>query len=591
LALVLGAYVYFVELPAAESEARVQAKSKLLPSFDAAKGTIVEITRSNQVIRAELRNAQWQMVNPPYPAQPTAIESFLALLQNLDRESEIPAQEIISESGGLSPFGLDPPLAVIRVQAGTNLVQLRVGAKTLLGDRVYVQPVGASNIYLTSASLLQHLPTTSTQWRNPLLVLNRSLVFDQIVIAGATALKLERDSSSQLWRLVDPIKSRADFARVEYLIQQLRSTRVNRFVSDDANEDLERYGLQTPEAELTLASGSNVVLRIQFGKSPTNDPAQVYARRLNQTNVVLVSRELVDLVEKPYTEFQDRALLSFRPALVQRIEARADETFALQRQGTNDWQIVEPFQAPADRQLMQLFLDDLSRLEIIRFEKDVVTDFAPYGLVKPSRQYVLKTTVTNAVGLTNQTLVQVDFGSQPTNEFDKVFCRRTDESSVYITSFGDMGRLERAAYALRDRRLWTFDPASVVAINVTQRGQKRAPFNRDPLTKAWVKNDAIVNAALEEIVHRLSEMQVEDWVAQGLDQAKQLKADGSELELVLDLAEPGKTRKPLNLNLRLGKPYGSTVLEQNQLVVFRMPVSLYGYILQYLTIPTPSSEL
>jgi len=142
---------------------------------------------------------------------------------------------------------------------------------------------------------------------------------------------------------------------------------------------------------------------------------------------------------------------------------------------------------------------------------------------------------------------------------------------------------------LRDRRLWTVDPRTVVSLSVTQRGQKRA-LTRDPVSKAWLKNDSIVNAAVEEIVHRLGELQVEDWVARGLDQAKLLKADGSEFELVLELIEAGQSRKRI-LNLRLGKPYGSTVLEQNQLVVFRFPISLYGYILQYLTIPTPNAEL
>jgi hypothetical protein len=563
----------------------------LLPGFDPAKAANVEITRSNETVRAELKNSQWQLLNPPYPAQSTAIESFLETLKDLKREEEIPAVEIISKSGGLSPFGLDPPLAAIRIQAGTNLIQLRVGAKTLVGNRVYVQPVGASNVFLTDASLVRHLPDSSSQWRNPMLVQNTSLVFDRIGISGASSLKLERDPNNQLWRLVDPIKSRADFGRVEYLLQQLRGTRVSRFISDDPKEDMEPYGLQTPEAELTLAAGSNVVLRIQFGKSPTNDPMQVYARRLSHTNVVLVPRDLVSLVEKPYTEFQDHILLSFRPAWVDRIEAQADEAFALQRQGSNDWRIVEPFQAPADRQLMQLFLEDLGKLEIVRFEKDVVTDFAPYGLVKPTRQYVLKSAVTNAVGITNQTLLHVDFGAQPTNEVDKIYCRRTDESSVYVVSYGDMLNLKRAAYALRDRRIWSFASSNVTAVTVTQRGQKR-PLARDPVTKTWLRDDTVNNAAIEETLHRLGELQADSWVALGADQARQLRTDGSVYQLAIDLSEGGKVRK-LILNLRLslvGQPYGAVILEQDQPVVFKVPVATYGLVMQYLSIPTQAAD-
>ncbi len=591
VALGLGAYIYFVDQPAAEAAGRARQVAKLLPGFNPAKVTSVEVICSNQTVRAELKNSQWRLVNPPYPAQLTAIEGFLESLKSLNRESEIPAQEIISKSGGLSPFGLDPPWAMIRVQAETNLVQLRVGAKTLLGNRVYVQPVGASGIYLTDAALVQHIPASVDAWRNPMLVPDSGLVFDCLTITGANSFKLERDPSSRLWRLTDPINSRADFGRVEYLVQQLISTRVSRFVSDDPKEDLEPYGLQSPVADLALALGSNTVFRVQFGKSPTNDPTRVYARRLSHTNVVLVPRELVELVGKPYTEFQDRTLLSFRPAWVDRIEARAHEAFAVQRRGSNDWRIVEPFQAPADRQLMRLFLEDLGKLEIVRFEKDVVTDFVPYGLATPTRQYVLLTTVTNATGVTNQPLAQVQFGGHPSNEFDKVFCRRTDESSVYVGSFGDMNRLASAAFALRDRRIWSFVSTNVTAITVTQRGQKRT-WARHPVTKLWHKDDTILNAAIEETLHRLGQLQADDWVARGEDQAKLLKVDGSEYQLVLDLSEAGTPRK-LTLNLRLGvrgQPYGSVVLEQDQLVVFKFPASLYGLVLQYLSVPLQPAE-
>jgi hypothetical protein len=591
MALVLGAYIYLVDLPAERTAARLAQPAKLLPAFEPSKVTGLEISRSNQIVRAELRNSQWQLANPVYPAQATAVESFLETLKGLNRETEIAAQEIISESGGLSPFGLDPPWATVRIQTETNVIQLRVGAKTLVGDRVYVQPAGAAGIFLTDGALVQHLPASINQWRNPLLLQPGGLIFDRIAIGGATSLKLERDSRSQLWRLADPITSRADFGRVEYLIQQLRSTRVSRFVSDDPNEDLERFGLQVPEAELTLACGSNTVFRIQFGKSPTNDPTQVYVRRLSHTNVVLIPRELVDLVKRPYAEFQDRTLISFRPGLVDRIEARAEEAFAVQRHGTNDWRIVEPFPALADRQLMQLFLEDLGKLEIVRFEKDVVADFSPYGLATPARQYVLKSGLTNAAGPTNQTLVQVDFGAQPTNEIDKIYCRRTDESSLYVVSYGDMLRLARGAWGLRDRHLWRFASSNVMGIHVTQRGRKRA-WERDPVTKAWSKADSVNHAAIEETLHRLGEVQIDDWVARGEDQAKLLKADGTEYQLALDVAESGKTRR-LTLNLRLGsrgQPYGSTVLEQDQPVVFRFPTALYALVLQYLSIPLEPAE-
>jgi hypothetical protein len=347
------------------------------------------------------------------------------------------------------------------------------------------------------------------------------------------------------------------------------------------------------------------VFKVQFGKSPTNDPTQVYARVAARTNVVRISRELAELVEKPYTEFRDRVLLSFRPSLVDRIEARvleepkadqatpAAETFAVQRQPQGDWRIVSPFDAPADRQLMQLFVEDLAKLEIIQFGKEVVTDFAPYGLLNPIRQYILKTRVTNAAGVTNQTLLQVDFGASPPNEPDKVYCRRSDETSVYTVAFADMGRLQRAAFALRDRRIWTFASSNVTSLAIVQRGQRRE-WTRNPVSRAWFRDDQVAHAAVEETLHRLGELQADAWVARGEDQAKLLKVDGSEFQLAIHVSERGKTRPPLVVNLRLGmrgQPYGAVVLDEGQPVVFKFPASLYALVVQYLSVPSAAAEL
>ena len=82
-------------------------------------------------------------------------------------------------------------------------------------------------------------------------------------------------------------------------------------------------------------------------------------------------------------------------------------------------------------------------------------------------------------------------------------------------------------------------------------------------------------------------------MAEGENQAKLHKVDGSDYQLIIDLAEGGRGRK-LILNLRLGsrgQPYGAVVLEQRQPVVFKVPAGLYALLLQYLSIPSVHAEL
>jgi hypothetical protein len=62
-------------------------------------------------------------------------------------------------------------------------------------------------------------------------------------------------------------------------------------------------------------------------RSPDQPAGLVYARRLSQTNVVLVSKTVLDAVQTPFNELRDRRLVTFAPALVDRIEVLADEKF------------------------------------------------------------------------------------------------------------------------------------------------------------------------------------------------------------------------------------------------------------------------
>src|SRR5438876_6566479 len=123
------------------------------------------------------------------------------------------------------------------------------------------------------------------------------LKFDRLhVRAGQRDFEVERGAGGPLWRLTKPRLARADNALLQRLFQQLQTARVSQFVSDTPGSDLEPYGLQTPEVTLVFSQGANSVLTIEFGKSPTNFPGQVFARRLNYPSIVTVPKYLLDLL-------------------------------------------------------------------------------------------------------------------------------------------------------------------------------------------------------------------------------------------------------------------------------------------------------
>src|SRR5438477_8879776 len=269
----LGTYIFLFERHTLNTGERAQQAAKLFPDFDPAKVASVEILRSNNVkfIRAERSNDQWRLVQPAYPAQSTAIDNWLGLFSSLDRRAYFSAQDLLAQPGGLTAFGLDSPQATVMIQQGTRKIHVLLGAKTPVGEKLYLQQVGADGAFVTDSALLDRLPQSATDWRDPTFLDFSALKFDRLNVravapgqaaSGARDFEVERGPGGPLWRLVKPRPARADNALLQRLFQQLQTARVSQFVSDAAGNDLESYGLQTPEVTLSFGQATNRVLSV-----------------------------------------------------------------------------------------------------------------------------------------------------------------------------------------------------------------------------------------------------------------------------------------------------------------------------------------
>src|SRR5260370_7494917 len=90
-----------------------------------------------------------------------------------------------------------------------------------------------------------------------------------------------------------PLGARADNARVEHALQRLGGLSAVQFLPDDPKADLESLGLQPPALVICLGQGTNNVAILQFGRSPTNDPQLVYARRISRNSILTLSTDML----------------------------------------------------------------------------------------------------------------------------------------------------------------------------------------------------------------------------------------------------------------------------------------------------------
>ena len=594
-AIGLFLFILLFERRTQETTTTPEKLSRLLPNLNPTLVTQLEFSQDKLNLRALRTNESWLLSTPiTYPALATPLETLARAAAELRWRTLIPSTTWTAQPGGLTNYGLNPPRAILRLHQGSDRTELRLGSRTAIGNEFYLQLGDSNAIHVVEAALLEQLPRTLTDWRNPAFLDLVGLDYNRVhTRIGPRQLELQREPTNQTWRItIPPPAKRADSPRFNQLLEHLQRWSVQTFVSDDPQIDLDPFGLATPEAELTFLQGTNRLLAVQFGKSPTNDPAAIFARRLSHSNIVIVPRAWLDPLRAPYWDFAEHHLLDPLPASgVDTIEIQGEDTFSLRRLTNDIWRVVEPLNFPADTLIVSDLLRELVQLEAVELAKEVVTDFSAYGLASPLRRYTLLTTRTNAAGVTtNQILSQLDFG---TRDKDRIYARRHDESSVYVVPRGDAERLPASLYQLRDRQIWNFASTNATAVTITHKGRSQKIARN--AERQWANTngplDLVTATALEEALHRLGQLRAESWVAQGTNRLAIHGFTDVAHQLTIETTRDLKTHF---FTIQFGRwspnrrPYAAVIFD-GQPVIFEFPPKLFlEFVAPYLSIPEPS---
>jgi len=595
VALALFAFIVVTETRRPAGPPPTPTDAPMVPRLRPATVTRVELTRTNLAVQAEFQAGQWRLTQPlSYPANSLLLKTLLDVCARLRPQLIIPAEQVKS----LADFGLDPPQATLRFHQGDAPVELRIGARTPVNHQLYVQVAGTPHVAVTDANLLEFLPQTADDWRDRQLLSLAGVKFDRINLlrTGARELRFQRNPTNGLWHIAAPTPPRrANSARLDELLALLARWPVQQFVSDHPAADLEPFGLAPPETEIAFGLGTNDALVVQFGRSPTNQPGLVFARNLATTNITLIAAELLAALRAPVWEFSEHRLLdSLAPGQFDAIEVRGRETFTLRRQtngATNAlWVADDPLKTPADPQLMQSFLLNLETLEARELEKEVVTDFAPYGLAAGARSVSLLQATTNAAGApTNRLVARLDFGAVSNLPPDRLYVRRHDESAVYVAPRGDVESLAWSLWQLQDRAVWSFASNQVAAVTVEFDGRSRrlARAADGRWSEGGQPVDDVRNVALDETMFRLGRLRAEQWVHLGADRLPLYGISETRHRVTVELAGPPARTNVVTLGfMPQGRNPWAAVTDPRtrQPLVFEFPRVLFmDYIVPYLS--------
>jgi hypothetical protein len=329
LAVLIGlvAYIYFVDSkkPAAGAP---ETKAK---AFAVDADQIEEIhmkPASGDASRVQKANGTWEMVEPEKTAadqgQVSNAATSLATLEISRVVDENPSD--------LSQYGLNPPKAEVafRVKGQKEPRQLLIGEKTTTGSDLYAKTPDQKRVFLIAGYLENTFERTPFDLRD-----KGVLKFDQskadgveIVHDGTTALA----KTGTEWALAKPYKARADFAGAEAILTSLSSLQMQKIVENEA-KDLAKYGLDKPDATITVNSGSTRA-SLALGKK---DGDSVYARDLSRPIVFTIPAMTATDLEKDAGTLRRKDMFDGRSFNATRVELkRGGETLAFEKSKGKD---------------------------------------------------------------------------------------------------------------------------------------------------------------------------------------------------------------------------------------------------------------
>lgn len=564
----------------------------LTGDFDADKVMQIELSDTHLLMKVERQGRDWRISHPiDYPANPAVLELLLREMMDLPRQPLIGETNLPSV---MAQFGLAPPRLSLKLTTSDFLQHaLNFGSETVSGGQVYLNAWGQPGIYLGKKGLFDLLSQPLDIWRDRTFLDFTRHDYDGVRIQnGNRSFTVWLDRANRIWNIVEPLKAPGDTTKIDFLLQDLATLPVSRFVPAGPSTNQVDFGLTPPATSVFFLQGTNRLVQVDFGASPPDEPELAYARHSEGSNVFLVVRTVVDRFKLPYREFRDRQLLSLSLDKVDEIEVAAVGKFVLKKRPDSGWQVVSPESFRADPRLVQEFLQNLARMKVVRFDKDVVTDFTPFGLASPLRSYLLKTAgATN--GLAARVVADVRFGTNDVEQPDLVYARRNQEDAVVSVSYAESLELPREAYQLRDRGLWRFGVTNLVRATITQPGVERQILRKG--TNDWslasASAEEINPFGIEEALHRLGRTRVVSWKGQGDSVAGSFGLNEAPYRLTLEFT-PESSLPTLEMVFGKRSPDGdryTRVTREGEPLVFTLEKSVFENLEAYLFQPQPSN--
>ena len=343
-------------------------------------------------------NKRWFIETPfRWPANEEGISRKVASLLFIDPEIRIPVSEIESAGKSLSDYGLDPARLTLTFNVpDLEPIELRIGAPTEVGNRLYVLSADRSEILVTSIDLLNAFAVDLSSMRD-------RRVFDipdfevrelvtRITTTGDLTVRLKKDADQ--WRFEAPIEVEADLELVRTTLRQL--TRLEALSFPDTMNPEDRIStISEPRVRITL-EGNDRRETLLIGDEASNVLGEraYYAMREDRPVVITVPAAPFDQLLQAQRDLRERDFLKIDPSQLSGVvvaRKSVAQPLSLKKLENGNWQVIDssergaPIAVAADAGVVDRLIKNFQRIEALDFVSDVPTqeDLQQYGLLEP----------------------------------------------------------------------------------------------------------------------------------------------------------------------------------------------------------------
>lgn len=186
------------------------------------------------------------------------------------------------------------------------------------------------------------------------------------------------------WTITHPVQAIVDSTAMDTLLDSLKTMKKGDVV-DDKGTNLGGFGLLSPSASATFATGPNTAKTIFFGMdNPTGQFS--YAQVQGQAQIFMVTRMSKTNVVKEAKDLRDKKVLDFQPSQVASLKSNFGTGVAIEMDKQGRWNVTSPIKDLGNHDTILSWLQQLATLRIDTFVDETGKNLSKYGLAVPTKK-------------------------------------------------------------------------------------------------------------------------------------------------------------------------------------------------------------